>query len=175
MHILKEKFGSSCRNVEFIFFFFFFWRMSRALCLPPREQQLCVFHHPSLSPPSSEGSKIEWGRSSVCYTNVYELCLLLTSCFSSLLPSPSWQKPKARLLPEPGTVSPRVQWCCGQEWWGLGLCPSAQGWAGWLGQWRIGQREEKLHKPQVGCSAPALSMVSQGQCGFLSKYLSAEV
>lgn len=92
MHILEEKFGSSCTNVEFIYLFF--WE-SRALCSPPREEHLSALHRPSLPPASSAGLKTRWGRSSVRYTNVYVPGTALTSCFCSLLPTPSWKPQKA--------------------------------------------------------------------------------
>lgn len=133
MHILEEKFGSSCTNVQFLLFIFFFWE-SRALCSPPWEEHLSALHRPSLPPASSAGLKTQWGSSSGRYTDVYVPGIALTSCFCSLLPTPSWKNQKGGGFPEPGTVSPSEQRWCGQERRGHGLCPSAQGWAGQPGQ-----------------------------------------
>lgn len=118
----KRKLGHPAQMLNL--FSFFFFPLEKALCLPSWEEQLSVLHHPSSSPASSEGSELEWGRS---YANVYELCLLLTSCFSSLLPTPFWQTPKGRLLPEPGTVSARAQGWCAQGRGDLGSALQPRG------------------------------------------------
>lgn len=125
----KRKLGHPAQMLNL---FSFFFPLEKALCLLSWEEQLSVLHHPSSSPASSEGSEFDWGRS---YANVYELCLLLTSCFSSLLPTPSWQTPKGRLLPEPVVLLPQHSGGVhrGEGPWALPFSPGMGRAAGTLG------------------------------------------
>lgn len=128
MHILKEKFGSSCTNVEFIFFFFF---LEKALCLPPWEEQLSVLH----PLPHQRGQKLSAGEA-VFTTHTCMSCAYSSQAasipFFPLSPDTTQKagcvQGQVRCLPEP---SGDVDGVMGS--WALSFSPGVGRMAGTLG------------------------------------------
>lgn len=133
MHILKEKFGSSCTNVEFIFFFFFLLENEQSTVLAPKgATTLCP--SPSFFIPSLIRGVKNWLREKRCllYKCVWAVpapdkLLLLPSSLSLLTKTKTQAAARARYGVSRSTV---VLWTGVLGTWALPFSPRVGRMAG---------------------------------------------
>lgn len=89
---------------------FFFTLREQSTVLAPWEEHLPALHHPAVSSASPKRSKTQWGRSGAHYKIVYVLCIQVTSCFCSLLHTPSWKQKEKPACPHGQVLSAGEQW-----------------------------------------------------------------